>query len=92
MKNKLLLTLSAVAFVLVVASCSREKDDSAGVSDEALIRRTRECGCAQHRCTIAKHTCLSFANEPGCCKRMQWFFSHFADSISCQFNFGERVS
>ena len=37
MKNKLLLTLSAVAFVLVVASSSREKDDSAGVSDEALI-------------------------------------------------------
>lgn len=37
MKNKLLFTLSAIAFVLVVVSCSREKDDSAGVSDDALI-------------------------------------------------------
>lgn len=37
MKNKLLLSLSAIAFVLAVASCSREKDDSAGVSDDALI-------------------------------------------------------
>ncbi|MBK7850156.1 MAG: cytochrome P460 family protein [Bacteroidetes bacterium] len=37
MKNKLLLSLSIAAFVFAVSSCSREKDDSPGLSDNALI-------------------------------------------------------